>query len=276
MSENAVTADETIEFNDHKISELILLKVSTVIGIKTILNSKKWLIYLIIAFLPLIIVVLVGDPLIGEESAEEAFISFFLGFVYIWIFAFGVLLIVLPLSSDEISDHITDLYLVRPIRRETYWFSRVIATNVGVFSTTLLIALVYFLFFNLFDKPLEIIDNIGILVKTTLFVFFASIVYSGLYLLVTSTKKSGFTYGIMFAVVEQFFLPFLFLADSRYIPKNVTLMIADSMFTNFDVQSYGINPASNFTFTWAYQFAAVFTLLMLILGGWYYRRREFN
>jgi len=129
------------------------------------------------------------------------------------------LFIALPISSDEISDHVTDLYLVRPIRRETYWLSRVIATNIAVFGITMFIAIVYFVFFNVFDKPSNLIKDIDIMAKTTVFVLFASMVYSGLYLLVTSTKKSGFTYGIMFAVVEQFFLSALFLADSRWVPK---------------------------------------------------------
>jgi len=54
-------------------------------------------------------------------------------------------------------------------------------------------------------------------------------------------------------------------------------MLADKIFGNlYTLDDPNLSPASNFTHEWAYLYSIVFTLFMLVLGAWYYRRREFN
>ena len=68
------------------------------------------------------------------------------------MFTFGTLLISLPVSSDEVTDNVIDLYLVRPIRRDVFWTSRWITVNIGVFIINTAIVTFYWLYFNSVDE----------------------------------------------------------------------------------------------------------------------------
>ena len=125
------------------------------IGFKTLFYSKKWLIYIALAFifLPVIILneIVIERGTIEFKKPDEAFIDI-TNILFPLIFVFGCLLISLPLSADEISDHSIELYLVRPIKREVYWLSRWIVVNVAVYCVNIIIYFVYFLFCHAFAK----------------------------------------------------------------------------------------------------------------------------
>ena len=137
------------------------LITSIKIGFKTFFYSKKWLIYIALAFLMLPVTILTQTISEGEslkfENPDEAFINTIFGMqlLYPVIFIFGCILLILPLSADEISEHSTELYLVRPIKRETYWLSRWIIANVIVYFVNIeflnLLCVFLYKLFNIFD-----------------------------------------------------------------------------------------------------------------------------
>ncbi|MFV2014038.1 MAG: hypothetical protein ACC656_01295, partial [Candidatus Heimdallarchaeota archaeon] len=141
--------DYTEPYESGQYSKLLL---SAKLGLFTLLNGRKWMIYVFIAILPIIISWISRDYLFDKRDAETAFIFVYIDFFYVFMFTFGAMLISLPVSTDEISDNIIDLYLVRPIRRDVYWTSRWIIVNIGVFIINAGIVTFYWLYFNIVDE----------------------------------------------------------------------------------------------------------------------------
>ncbi|MHA2169529.1 MAG: hypothetical protein ACXAB7_06505 [Candidatus Kariarchaeaceae archaeon] len=259
--------------------------VSMKIAMKSFIYGRKWQLYLAIAILPLAIALISGNRLLDDENnpqnAPEAFVGFYFGFCFLILFGFGALLISQPLSADEISDNVVDLYLVRPIRRETYWLSRWIVSNLAIFFVNALIATIYYIYVHLVDESTkfstEFVENLDLLFFMLVFIAAATLTYGGLFLFVGFIGDRGFTLGIILALFEQFFLSLLFLADNRWIPRTNLTKIADRVlgdYLNYN-EDYGNLPGSLSYFeSWLYVIG--FALIFLVVGATYLRRREFH
>ena len=141
--------------NEKSVKEMILnqqdkLINSIKIGFKTVLYSKKWLIYVVLVLVFLPVVILQEGGSIAFDHPDEVFIDIVFEMLFPTVFIFGCLLMCLPLSADEISDHSIELYLIKPIKREVYWFSRWILVNLAVYFVNIILYFVYFLFTHAF------------------------------------------------------------------------------------------------------------------------------
>jgi hypothetical protein len=227
--------------------------------------------------LPLLLTLLVDDHLMGNVDAPSAFTDFYIGFFFMLLFNFGALMLALPLSADEISDNVTDLYLVRPIRREAFWLSKWIAVNLAIFTMNTLIALIYYTYFHLVDENTPFAEgfseNIALLINSLIFIFAASLTYGGIFLFVGFIGNRGFTFGIILALFEQFFLSMMFLADNKWIPRTNLLKIADKLFGKYFYYEDAPGGLSLFD-SWLY--VIVFCIAFLFIGASYLRKRQFN
>ncbi|MCE7737266.1 MAG: hypothetical protein GPJ54_20425 [Candidatus Heimdallarchaeota archaeon] len=272
-------------YDDSQFPKILL---SAKLGLFTLLNGRKWMIYVFIAIFPILISWVSRDYLFGSPDADTTFIDVYVGFFYIFMFTFGAMLISLPVSSDEISDNVIDLYLVRPISRDAYWTSRWIIVNIGVFIINAGIVTFYWLYFNIVDEGLSgLVDgllqivfydsdanHIGFNIYWNMIwlVTLASFVYSGLFLLVGSIGNRGFTIGMMIALLETFFVSLLFLSGSEYIPRTHLNNVTYDIFKRDQVADL----QTDFSMHYAYAYIVSFSLIFYLLGLWYFRRKEFN
>lgn len=274
MENEQITHEEL--YYDDQISNLFL---STKIGLFTLLNGRKWVLYVAIAIFPLLISWISNDYLFSEPDAKSAFILMYGRTFYIFLFTFGVMLISLPVSADETTDNVIDLYLVRPISRDVYWTSRWIVINMGVFIINAGIVLFYWIYFNLVDNGFNGIDTaigdifseIGTFLKMLVLVFVASFTYSGLFHLVGSVGNRGFTLGILLALTETFFISLLFLEGSGYIPRTHLNQLA---YLSYKTELSDLE--TNFSFEYALSYLFIFGIVSYILGILYFRRKQFN
>lgn len=277
------TADENAT------DQMSMLILSSKLGLLTLLNGRKWMIYVFLGVLPLMFSWIARSYLFGNDTAEEAFIAIYINFFFIVLFAFGTMLITLPVSADEVSDNIIDLYLVRPIRRDVYWTSRWISVNIGVFIINVGIVTFYWLYFNtvdeglsgLFEGLLQIVfydkdaNHIGFNTywRVIWLVMLASFIYSGLFLLVGNIGNRGFTIGMMLALVETFFVSLLFLEGSEYIPRtHLNNLAYEFLHTKADLNISRTNHSMDFAYTYIFTFGALF----YFLGLWLFKRKQFN
>lgn len=247
------------------------------IGIKSLIYGRKWVLFLSISMLPLLLTLLVDDHLMENPDAPSAFTDFYIGFFFLLLFNFGCLMMALPLSADEISDHITDMYLVRPIKRETFWLSKWIVVNLAIFVLNATIALIYYTYFHLMDDSEDFLtgfgNNLDLLFYSLIFILAASLMYGGIFLFVGFIGNKGFTFGIILALFEQFFLSLLFLANNKWIPRTNMLKIADRLFGKYFEYEDAPKGLSYFE-SWLY--LIIFTAVFLVIGAAYLRRREFK
>lgn len=242
----------------------------------TLISGRKWFIFLLISMFPILISVLSGTYLLGSDTPRAAFMDVFMGIFYLLLFGWGALVVSLPLSADEISDNMMDLYIVRPIRRDVFWSSRWLANFTGLFLLNDLIATIYYVYFHAVDDMSTIFSDLDVLVEAFLFMFFATLTYGGLYLFVCSLGDKGFTLGVMLAIFEPYFLSLLFLDSSKYIPRNNLLRLADKIYgSDFTLDGFNNFPKS-LDMAWALSYVGIFALIFLIGGALYYRRREFS
>ena len=259
------------------------LKLSIRMNIRTLFYSWKWLLYIIIGLLPLLFTIFAKDKLLGQPDAISAFINAIISNsedfnFYLTLLTFGCLLIAQPLSTDEISDHMIDLQLVRPIKREIIWTSRFIVVNIGAWLVNMIILTIYYIFYHIVDPNHTVWDifnlnHIGLLIYAYIFVLLASLCYSGIFLFVGLIGKRGFSLGVMLAVFESFFLNLLFLADSRYMPRTHLENIAGTYFDPtyvYQTKPVGLTPLLSYLYVLGLMLASY------LLGIWYLRRREFN
>ncbi|MFX1512799.1 MAG: hypothetical protein ACFFCQ_09455 [Promethearchaeota archaeon] len=256
-------------------TELEKMLVSMNIAFKSLFRGRKWLVFTILSLIPLFLTLLIDDKLLGNRNAEYAFVDIFLGFQFFLFFSFGCLILALPISSDEISDHVIDLYLVRPVRREVLWASRWIVLNISLIVVNFGISLVYFLYFHFWDDSADffssVIDDAYLLVDAFFFILAASLVYGGLFLLVGFIGRRGFALGVMLAIFELFFLSLLFLSDEPYIPRTNLQVIADKVFD--PVYTFDVDKAPDFLFSLGYVgFVAV---AIFLIGTYYLSNRQF-
>jgi len=249
------------------------------IGFKTLFYSKKWVIYVALAimFLPVIIFIEIGieEGSIRIEHPDEAFVDIVFGMLFPIIFIFGCLLMSLPLSSDEISDHSIELYLVRPIKREVYWLSRWIVINVTVYCVNIIIYFVYFLFTHAFAEKgvfAGIGENFDVFGGVAIFLLLATLIYSGTFLLVGMIGNRGLLLSFMLAIFELFFISMLFLSDSPYIPQNNLYEIANDILSDH----VDFDTPKDLKLWFAQIYVTIFPIVVFVLGAFYLRMREFK
>ena len=256
---------------------------SIIIGFKTLLYSKKWVIYMVIAliFLPVFILielVIEGGPL-EIENPDEAFVNTIFGLLFPVIFIFGCLFISLPLSADEISDHSIELYIVRPIKREVYWLSRWIVVNIAVYFLNIIIFLVYFLFCYAFAEQglfAGIGEHLWVFGGIAVLLLLATLIYSGSFLLVGMIGNRGLLLGFILAIFELFIISLFFLSDNPYIPQNNIYKIANDLlpdyFTNKDLKLRNVPEELELQDAWIY--VTIFPIVVFVMGAFYLRIRE--
>ncbi len=266
-----VTRDKTIK--EMIVGQKQKLTTSIKIGAKIILYSKKWMIYLALAFINLLMFFLIDGIDVRYSHPDEAFIDLVFGTMFPFIFVFGCLLISLPISADEVSDHTMDMYLVRPIKRETYWLSRWIVVNIVVFCVNVVIYLIYFLYFHAFAKQgvfAGIGDNLGVFGSVVLLILPATFIYSGLFLLVGMIGNRGFLLSLLVALFELLFVSLLFLNNSPLIPQTNLYRIANELLPKL----VDFHTPKDLTFLNAELYTIIFTTVVFFLGAFYLRIRE--
>jgi hypothetical protein len=247
--------------------------VSFQLALKSLFLGRKWIIFLILGLFPLTFTLLVEDRLLGNPDAKAAFVDLFIGFQYLLFFTFSCLILSLPMSADEISDHIIDLYLVRPVKREVLWGERWLAANVSVFLLNFAVAVVYYLYFHIVDDDISgIIDNLDLLSSAFIFLVAATLAYAGVFLFVGFIGNRGFTLGVILAIFELFLLSLLFLSDEPYIPRTNLQVIADDLFGS--LYNYTPKGTEDLLFSWAY--VGLLAVSSLVAGALYLRVRQFN
>ncbi|MHA1910846.1 MAG: hypothetical protein ACTSYA_04030 [Candidatus Kariarchaeaceae archaeon] len=272
--EETLAERTTQEIIGHEFEQL---KISLQLSFKTLFFSRKWLLYAILALFPIALSLLIEDRLMGSSTAEEAFIGYYLGFVFLLLFTFGCLLTALPISSDEITDQMMDLYLVRPVRRETLWIARWIAVNVTVILINAVLAFFVFFYFSLYDdrgSAIEVmVNNMDVYWQTLAFISLGSLMYSGVFLLVGIVGNKGFTFGLILALFEQFFLGMLFLENEPLVPRTNMLNLADWIYSD-DLYEYRRLPDS-LSVADSMIYTVIFGILTFALGVYYMRKKEF-
>ncbi|MBD3253933.1 MAG: hypothetical protein GF383_02520 [Candidatus Lokiarchaeota archaeon] len=261
------------DLKDICVNQTLKLTTSIKIGFRVILYSKKWLIYLALAFLDLLIFYFEDGININFKHPDEEFIDIFFDILFPHIFVFGCLLISLPISADEISDHTLDMYLVRPIKREVYWVSRWIVVNISVYLVNVVIYFVHFLFFFAYAKngPFTgLLSNIEIFGWIMILLIPATLIYSGLFLLVGMIGNRGLILGLLLALFDLIFVGLFFLDKNPYIPKPNLHEIANEILSDH----VNFRTPQEVTFTSAIWYSFFFALIVFVTGGFFLRIRE--
>ncbi|OLS22020.1 MAG: hypothetical protein HeimC3_32850 [Candidatus Heimdallarchaeota archaeon LC_3] len=260
--------------------------VSFELSFKSLFFGRKWIIYLLLALFPLVFTLLSEDRLLGSDTVEDAFVNLFLGTALFFFFTFGCLIISLPFSADEISDHLLDLYIVRPISKEAIYFSRWVAYHLAIIAVNIFIAIIYFIFLHFismnfsgnliteFSNTLElIINNFDLFLNSILAILYASVAYGGLFLIIGFIGNKAFTIGVIVALFERFFLSLLFLRDQWYLPSTNLQTIAVELFS--PLVSY--DPITDVPdFVLAQSYLIFLSVVFLVFGLFFIRRKEFE
>jgi len=249
------------------------------IGFKTLFYSKKWLIYIALAFIFLPVIILIEIVIEGGtieiKRPDEAFVDVIFGILFPLIFVFGCLLLSLPLSADEISDHSIELYLVRPIKREVYWLSRWIVVNVVVYCVNIIIYFVYYLFVHAFAEQgvfAGIEENLFVFGKVAIILLLATLIYSGTFLLVGMIGNRGLLLSFMLAIFELFFIGLFYLNKNPYIPQNNLYEIANDLLPNH----VDFDTPDDLELLNAWIYVTIFPIVVFVVGAFYLRMREFK
>lgn len=249
------------------------------LGLKSLIYSKKWLIYIILSLAPFLFSVFNSDRLgFGNENAVDAFIGVTMGMQFELFYVFGVLLLCLPFTSDEITDHVMDLFLIRPIHKEVIYFTRYI--NLVLASTVIngLLVIFYYVYYFLVDNR-NMLDttDLGLLVNVIFFFFIANILYSALFIGIGFLGSKGFAIGVFVAIIEIFFLNFLFLTNDPIVPRtNLRIIANDLLGANYtyDIKSTIIPSLSSLSN--AYLYILVVSVIFSAIGYLYFKTRDFD
>ena len=261
------TAKELIIAQQYKLTNLLKM------GFKTIFYGKKWIIYLLLGLINLFVIILLEGPKAKFKDPTESFLNIMFDWLFPLIFIFGCLLLSLPLSADEISDHTIELYLVRPIKRETYWLSRWIVVNIVVYCMNLAIYFIYFLYFHAFASKgvfFGLDSNLYIFGRVAIFLIPATLIYAGTFLLVGMIGNRGLLLGLMLAIFDLFFVSIFLLEDNLYIPQNNLNIIANELLKKY----IEFETPSSLTVEDAWLYSILFSLIVFACGAYYLRIRE--
>ena len=251
-------------------------KVITNISLRTIFSSKNWLFYLILSFVPLLFTIPVHDKLLGADNAVEAFLGIMFTVQLTIFFTFGCLFISLPISSDEMSDHVIDLFVTRPIRRELLYVSKWLSLIFSLVIVNFLIIMVYFIYFILVDSKTTFIagifNNIDVLIKVVIFILLESLIYGSLFLVIGFIGTRGFSLGIFVAFFEIFISRMLFLETDPNMPRPNLQAIGEYLFSDYISKPTSGLPSVGYSI----MYVTVVTILLVLLGIFYMRRKEFK
>jgi len=282
MNKEEINSTQYIEniIRDKNIKELIFtqkyrLTNSIKMGFKTIFFGKKWIIYFVLAFINLLVIILLEGSNAEYKYPARSFVNMVFDWLFPFMFIFGCLILSLPLSVDEISDHTIDYYLVRPIKREIYWLSRWIVINIVVFCVNVIIYFIYFLYFHAYasDGSFSGLDsNLHIFGFIVILLIPATLIYSGLFLLVGMIGNRGLLLGLMLAIFEVFFVSLFVLSDNLYIPQTNLYKIAEELFIEYEYIEF--EPPNDLELLNAWLYSIIFSITVFIGGAFYLRIRE--
>ena len=252
------------------------ISVSFMLASKSLIYSKKWLIYVFLSLAPFIFSILSADRLGGDSNGLQAFISVTMGMQFGFFYVFGVLLLALPFSSDEISDHIMDLYLIRPIHKEIIYFTRYVVLVLANTILNSLLVIFYYVYFYVVDNR-DMVADLGILRGTLTFFIIANIIYSALFIGIGFIGPRGFGIGVFVAIVELFFLSFLFLQDDAIIPRtNLKIIAHEFLGSAFPYNGVNKMIAGYSSYVNAVIYVIVVTVGFLVAGFLYFKIRDFD
>jgi len=280
MDNEEINSTQYIEKKIHEktVKELIIdqqytLTNSIIIGFKTIFYGKKWIIYLALSFVNLFIIILLEGPKAKFENPTESFLTSLFDWLFPSIFIFGCLLLSLPLSADEISDHVIDLILVRPIKREIYWLSRWIVVNIVVYFVNITIYFIYFLYFHAFasKSPFSNLNSdFHIFGKVAILLIPATLIYTGTFLLVGMIGNRGLLLSMILAIVDLIFVSLFQLRNNLYLPQNNLNVIADYLLK----KHINLSPTIKLKIEDAWLYSILFPIIVFACGAYYLRIRE--
>ena len=255
------------------VTESVLLSIS--ISIKNLMYSKKWFIYVILSLIPFVFSFANSDKLTGSIDGLDAFISYTMGNQFGFFYVFGVLLLALPVSSDEITDHVMDLYLIRPVYKEVVYFTRYfVLVLANTIINSLLIIWCYVYYYTVDNRDMG--KDFHILLGVLIFYIFANLLYSALFIGIGFIGQRGFGIGVFVAIIELFFLNILFLQDSSLVPRTNLQIIAN----HFIGDSFLYTGTSNLipslsSYNNALLYVFLVTFAFLFIGFMYFRQRDF-
>jgi len=260
------------------LKELIITQQYTltngiIIGLKTIFYGKKWLIYIALSFINLIAIMVIEGLNAEFEDPTESFLNVMFGWLFPTIFIFGCLLLSLPLSNDEISEHTLDLFLVRPIKREVYWFSRWIVVNIVIYCVNIAIYFIYFLYFHAFASEgsfSSLSSDFYIFERVALLLIPATLIYAGLFLLVGMIGNRGVLIGLMLAIFDVLIVGLFLLEDILYLPQTNLNRIANNLLNKY----IELPTPEDLTLEDAWLYSYLFSIIVFACGAYYLRIRE--
>jgi len=280
MNKKEINSTQYIEkrLQEKTVKELIIahqftLTNSLKMGFKTIFYGKKWIIYLALSFVNLFVIMLLEGPKAKFKDPTESFLNTMFDWLFPLIFIFGCLLLSLPLSADEISEHTIDLYLVRPIKREIYWLSRWIVVNLVVFCVNIVIYFIYFLYFHAFASkgPFSSLNSdLYIFGRVAILLIPATLVYTGTFLLVGMIGNRGLLLGMILAIFDLFLVSLFLLQDNLYLPQNNLNVIANDLLKKY----IDLDTPYDLMVEDAWLYSILFSLIVFACGAYYLRIRE--
>ena len=265
----------SVNRNDSIVTHIVM---SITLGIKSLMYSKKWFIYIILSLAPFLFSIASSDRLGGNFNGLQAFISYTMDNQFGFFYVFGVLLLALPVSSDEITDHVMDLFLIRPVYKEVLFFTRyfvLVLANTVINSFLVIFCYVYY--YTVDNRDMFNREDLNVLFGVLIFYVFANLLYSALFLSIGFIGQRGFGIGVFVAIVELFFLNFLFLSDSALVPRTNLKIIAHQILgDNFiDTSTSNFIPSlSSYLNALLYVFGV--TIALLVIGLLYFRNRDFS
>lgn len=280
MDKEEINSTQYIEkvLQGENLKELIItqqykLTNSIIIGLKTIFYGKKWLIYIALSFINLIAIMVIEGPNAKFEDPTESFLNVMFGWLFPTIFIFGCLLLSLPLSNDEISEHTLDLFLIRPIKREVYWFSRWIVVNIVIYCVNIAIYFIYFLYFHAFASKgsfSNLSSDFYIFSRIAILLIPATLIYAGLFLLVGMIGNRGVLIGLMLAIFDVLIVGLFLLDDILYLPQTNLNRIANNLLNKY----IELPTPEDLTLEDAWLYSYLFSIIVFACGAYYLRIRE--
>ncbi len=280
MDKEEINSTQYIEkvLQGENLKELIItqqykLTNSIIIGLKTIFYGKKWLIYIALSFINLIAIMVIEGPNAKFEDPTESFLNVMFGWLFPTIFIFGCLLLSLPLSNDEISEHTLDLFIVRPIKREVYWFSRWIVVNIVIYCVNIAIYFIYFLYFHAFASKgsfSNLSSDFYIFSRIAILLIPATLIYAGLFLLVGMIGNRGVLIGLMLAIFDVLIVGLFLLDDILYLPQTNLNRIANNLLNKY----IELPTPEDLTLEDAWLYSYLFSIIVFAFGAYYLRIRE--
>ena len=256
-----------------EIKNIDKILISAQLSFKTLRQSKKWLIYVVLSLIPLLYTLLVQDKLLGASNGMDAFFNFLMGTHFYIFFGFGCLIIALPISSDELSDNTIDFFIVRPIPREFLYLTRYAVLIGAITIVNFLIALVYFIFYQLNDWEQfssKMIENILVLPMVIVFFFIVGIFYASLFLVIGFVGRDGLTVGLLIAIIDLLFSTIEIQSIRNIMPKVHAEVIASELFGSF----YTLNKVNPPDLTTSLLTLGLYALALLLIGVYSFKTKE--